>query len=733
MAVGNSFLDEELAQDKASRSSDAAEFLRRFLQANQNVGDLLSLDYDEANVLVHDSLRQHVGGIPLGCFLLASRIDPEGTEPLDPSGEDVSALLFRVVGKGDLPNAAEAEFYRFSAGQRSVDSPEQWDSLGKTDQYTLNILRFAGVRCRVLGTFRMKQDGSGDWELSFGADISNFYSGRGMKVYKPVGNSLAQIVNFRRGIGDDAHPLYGSRVPIARVRYSASEPPSRESSRRGDVRVDLDPTDLVARRTALFGMSRTGKSNTTKIICSSVFELRAKDRARGRIGQLIFDVNGEYANDNPQDKGCLRNIWQRVTRNKAGEVVTYGTHSHPNDPDRRIIKINFFGRDPAGGFTGWTERDKVVNALESMLVGKTLLDDILSQEQRQYIRNFREAHLEPYLELTEGTATRYRRAVMVYRAILAGAGLKPPSSQRRPYIKGLFGKELREALDHGNGDTPTEEQAYKEAAKVLAVERPSWEQFLTALQALRRFISAQGKSGYGEFNRQYMSEHDGEQWHDKMLDGLLSLLDYENGLRALWPAHNLHDPNTKDDYATDVAEQLAEGRLVIVDQSMGDPQYNRAAADRIARAVFERQKQAFIAPSRDDDGNLVPPPDILLYVEEAHNLLPSREDKDLDPIWSRIAKEGSKYRIGMLYATQEPSSLQSNILSNTDNWFVAHLNNTQEVSEVTKFYDFEDFRGPTLKVPEPGFIRMRTLSNPYVVPVQVDRFIAVPGRVEPSA
>jgi len=163
------------------------------------------------------------------------------------------------------------------------------------------------------------------------------------------------------------------------------------------------------------------------------------------------------------------------------------------------------------------------------------------------------------------------------------------------------------------------------------------------------------------------------------------------------------------------------GRLVIVDQSTGDHDMNSAAGERLMWRVFNAQRRDFIHPQHDEAGAIVPPPDIIVYVEEAYNLLSAKAD-DFTNVWSRIAKEGSKFRIGLAYATQEPSSIQANILKNTDNWFVGHLNNADELRELKKYYDFEDFSQQILTVPEPGFLRMRTLSNPYTVPMQVDRF-----------
>lgn len=713
-----SVLNNEVEDLKNESAELFGHKLSSFVSESARIGDLLSLDYTEAVVLVHDALRQSVNGLPMGCFLLATRIEPNSSPSAE--SEDTALILLRVVGNSPLPNRGDTESWRFDAARRSIDSSENWDADKKTDKFTLNQLRHAGIRCSVLGTFRYAKF-NGNWQLTYGADISNFYSGQGMKVYKPIGTALFEIVNFTKPSGD-IHTLAGKPVPVGRVRYSSSE--ITVDRKRENVSVHIEPTDMLARRTALFGMSRSGKSNTIKTVASAVFNLRKYDDKNGRVGQLIFDVNGEYANDNPQDAGCLRNI-------DSENVITYGLFEHPNDVRRRLIKLNFYGER----IDNWFDEPTVRSSLSTLIAGKGIINEHLlgSTSVPQYVSRFINTDLDlPPGNWRENTAKRYRRNITIYRAILAAANFKTPPDLQNAHIDGLFRKELRDALKS------TEEHKYMRAATILEKSTVSWAELHQALLALQEFViggnEGSGHEKFQDFNLKYQTKlsKSKEPWNDDTLNGLLYLLSWGGGVGRIRELHERHSPNVDADYSVEIVSELTRGNLVIVDQSIGSPDEISHTSERIMWELFNRQKQVFTDPPRNENGDLIrdkhgnikPPPDIIVYVEEAHNLIPAHDPK-LDSIWARVAKEGSKFHIGLVYSTQEPSSILANILKNTDNWFVAHLNNQDETSQLKKYYDFEMFVDQILKVPDTGFLRMRCLSNPYIVPVQIDKFVAV--------
>ncbi|EIS5045866.1 hypothetical protein LZ060_004758, partial [Salmonella enterica subsp. enterica serovar Cotham] len=114
------------------------------------------------------------------------------------------------------------------------------------------------------------------------------------------------------------------------------------------------------------------------------------------------------------------------------------------------------------------------------------------------------------------------------------------------------------------------------------------------------------------------------------------------GWRAIQKYRPYHSNRRTIDVTNEIIEHLDSGKIVILDLSVGPVEIRSVLSERIARQLFELQM------SKLHEGKQ--PKNIVLYVEEAHNLIGKKAD--LTNTWPRIAKEGAKARIAFVYATQ---------------------------------------------------------------------------------
>lgn len=633
------------------------------------IGRPFYLDYEKACVLVPDAWKMKVGGIPQGTFLMAFYENEEGVS---------EALLLRALGPKGLPTdndvtSSMIEYYK--------DNLQTAGKGNKLDDFTRYHFSFSGLECRILGTFYKDKDGS----IIFGADLENFYSAHNYTVYKPSGKVLEKIVNYK-----DLNEVTGgvSDVKIGTVRYSSS---LRFQDGAEKVPVYISPKDFIGKRTALFGMTRTGKSNTVKKIIEATVEISqkakketAKDASldpftksgltKEQVGQIIFDINGEYANPNLQDESTA--IFDMF----KDDVVRYSVM--PKD-GFKVMKVNFYN-DLYSGFA--------------------LATSSLNEETGDYVASFRAVDFAEPTDKSDASAiTRFERKRAAYFCCLHKAGFRAPAGFK---IKFSGNKDLNKMVKEDGTLDPS--------AGITLEEASNW--FTTI---------------WDKYNDPYFTKYKnekGHEWADEDLKALLVFLTRKktpggvanvSGYIKLRDITNLHTETVDKPFDTDIIETLRAGKIVIVDLSQGDPKVQELFSDRICVKIFEDAMKNFTALKANNF--------IQFYFEEAHNLFPKADSKDLKQIYNRLAKEGAKLNLGLIYATQEVSSISSNILKNTQNWFIAHLNNEDELKELRKYYDFTDFTtGLTRFSPakDKGFVRMKTYSNPFVVPVQIDRFSA---------
>ena len=519
-------------------AEDGQERLFATLAPSTAIGQVLLLDYDTATLAVHDYHKERAGGLARGMFLLAGDT---------PENDDATLVLLRVAGAARLANHTTTAEARLTAARDTIGRELWSESLTK---WIADEIALGGVEARILGTLT-SQDSE---NLRFAEDISNYYSARGAYVWKPAGDLLEAIVNLtHRGNSLDMSALGLSpdadiRVPVAHTRFAAADQPDPQNSVRVPVRID--PTDLLKRRTVFLGMSRSGKSNAMKITAQAVYLLRAR-HPKLRVGQLIFDPNGEYAQDNPQDGRGLHRIHELAGREREGEVQTYGSYAPPTDPERQVTKINFFGNSVR--IRDRTDRLVTEKALDQLLVGRDIIRERMAAETARFTTNFRGADLSVPANLDDrGVATRYHRAVLVHRVALAAAGLDAPSQVAE--LRDLFGKKICDALRSEKNGKSNKSGQYKRAGDTLATPTASWGSLRTALTALDSFINDKN-SYYGDFENGYRkASSSGEDWADPRLKSVLSIFRTPNGVRTFQGVKDQHSVDTTTDYAEDIVD-----------------------------------------------------------------------------------------------------------------------------------------------------------------------------------
>lgn len=638
--------------EKAVRGNNPLRLLAEFLAKEKSceeakpydgmrlVGYGLDIDYDTATIVTNDRFKVDVGGVPRNSFLIMV--------PFNIDDLPLHFTLLRVLESAPTPLSQEEQQTYFELHKRAM--PE-------VDIFTQSHLQWGALKTGVLGMFYQSPDDPD--AVEFSGDLNNFVSPHKYRVYAPDKGLLHLIVNAmvpKEGVFD----LGELRMTECRLTI-----PGRP---RMDVDVTISTNDFMGTRTAMFGKTRLGKSNVVKLIAQSLIE------TTGNVGQLIFDINGEYANDNPQDD----------SKSLAGaypeRCVVYALTKKEQTPSRPL-RIDFYEHPDSS--------HKIIGALlkeagkdTSIYISMFLSADIPS--------------LEALKELPPGEQTRARRKVLMYWAILHRAGF-PADPAKLSQLK----------LDPGI--TPDAREA------AHGKDRTSWPP-VNSLDALafefEKLAEADRKSR--------LKSSTGKDLFDAADQALLGFLkpasSSSTGPGIIQPFKKYHDPKAGD-FVAEIIKYLNSGRTVVLDLGNAPPEVMEYFSAHLSKAVFIHQVEKF-------SNNRLGEHYLQLYFEEAHNLFPAQEGDEVD-IYRRLAKEGAKYHIGMVYSTQSVTTINKDLLAQTENFFIAHLSSLDEVNALARVnVAYESLKGDILQAKTPGYIRMLTRSHRFVVPVQARKFRA---------
>ncbi|MBN1546264.1 MAG: DUF87 domain-containing protein [Syntrophaceae bacterium] len=619
------------------------------------VGYVLDLGFDDATIITSDPFKKAVGGVPRGSFLIMAPDSLEGMPP--------HFSLLRVKATAPTPLSREVQQTYFELHKKSMPDLDIW---------TKGELQWGALSANVLGMFFPDQANVD--KIAFSGDVNNVVSAHRYKVYAPTDQLLEIIVN---GI---VRP--DNQFPIGKLRLTECSLPFANSAPLNTY-VRVSTSDFRGFRTAMFGKTRLGKSNVVKIIAQSIIETTKNDNS---VGQLIFDINGEYANDNPQDGNkSLRSAY-------PDRCQVYALTPREQTPSE-TLRINFY-EQPAS----------CIGVLRSLLEKDGRTSD--------YIRGFYSADL-PSLEgiaaLQQADRDRPIRKVLYYWAILSKAGYS--ANEQRLRNLGMRGRNAGGFDPHFN--KPLREAAYGHAEKDVADPPNSLNSLEAELEVIAKFVADNP-------NSEVLNSSSGKplfEPEDKALLKFFSPTSTTSSGPSLLQAYKyLHSPDAGD-FLTDVVALLDQGKTVILDLGNATDEIRGYFADMLSWAVFRHQEKKFVGNDLGDHY-------VQLYFEEAHNVFPT-DNNEFTGVYTRFAKEGAKFHIGMVYSTQSPSTINKELLAQTENFFVAHMSSQGETEALARLQvQFDGLQQDILKTRTPGYMRMMTFSHRFIIPVQVNKFEA---------
>ncbi|MNU59754.1 AAA-like domain protein [compost metagenome] len=423
-----------------------------------------------------------------------------------------------------------------------------------------------------------------------------------------------------------------------------------------DVKVRLD--DFFGGHVAVLGNTGSGKSCTVAAILQSLFEKADEHHARGATF-IIFDVNGEY-------QEALNSLA------KPGGIGV----------KRVVLDAATGGFRMPHWFLEMAEWELLLQASEKTqlpvlrtALGLTSLFHAKTPEALALREHFVATCIVECFRGADGDSpvSKFQRVVSLLQ--------KYPTAGLDMALLNRFGPNTQ----YGNFTVPNGQANFlAEVRKKLRedVPLPAYTRTPFSFDELHECL---------DFAILYEEAHGNRQIRDYCSSLVTRLKSLQERVEYSFLRHDGADVGAAPDELTFLSGLLGlrpkgdryekQDQVIIIDLNAVEDEVVELVSAVIARMLFRLLRRA-------EPRNRFP---IHLLLEEAHRYIastPSRFSIDAAKIFERIAKEGRKYGLFVMLASQRPSELSKTVLSQCSNFLVHRIQNPDDLSQIRQMTPF---------------------------------------------
>lgn len=601
--------------------------------------------------------------------------------------------------KPDLPFGMDPK----SAIRSSKKSKKGVDALYKEE------LLFLGYKCRLLGVCKIEEG-----RVKYFSNVRSMPSVHELSATIPSAEFMKSLFMSAVEATDNSDSNIIFELGFLRYGTNPDDTECYKVGTENQVPVQFNVSNMIRKRTAIFGKSGYGKSNNVKVCIGMI----AKEKPN--CGQLIFDTNGEYALDNDQNQGFMDIFYDAGMKNKVvlytNKTIAKKVRDKHGDESIKPLKFDVFANiKPAFEIV---ESNLDSGKKEPMYLTPWISALNSEEDSSKYFTGFGNPGL----------------VYAIYYAALIMAGIQPFNEEHT----GAMLKVNKEYLDFltKKSRKKLQEEELKNNPEGLLSEFDDFSKLgINQQQAILNSYNIFKKPNTNDFScKKITAMSNYAIWwvENSMKEETSSMKGFTEILANPRRFYALNSFNLKSTDGSSYSQSLGESifsdlqqnKIVILDLASVNMKIAKSLANHIAAHLLSRASAMFGNDAKRNEFNKF---DAIIYIEEAQNYLSKEEISSGNSIYERLAKEGRKFHLGLVYVTQQPSAIDQSITSQTENIIALHMSNEADCLVLNKIKDKFDLltcrflkdeaaKGLAYIYAEP--------HQPFVLPCQIKEFNA---------